>query len=179
MAEGARHELADHIATILKRAYPNEVAKDELEDQAGVSSKDLRAALDSLSEEGELDPLAEHFRWRDPSGQDKPPPDQPDEEDRQSATAPANTTAGGATGKLDLKVAIGFAIDNPEDDEGVKQQAQQIIEQIKSALEDMPGMGVAVSAKRLEVFDRPRVLFDAAEEASVEEAEPEAPEEEQ
>lgn len=162
----ARHELADHVSTILQRAYPGEVEKEDLEQQTGLGSKDLRAALDSLSEEGELDPIAEHYRWRDPTGQDNPPPDaEPDDAAESPAEDPAPLRTGfddaSAQNRLVLGVAINFP--NSDDDEVAVEAARTITERVQNVLNTGPmaDLGAIVTIRRLEVYDKPRVLFDA------------------
>lgn len=160
----ARHELADQVAVLLQRAHPGELEKEDLEKESGLGSKDLRAALDSLSEEGELDPIAEHYKWRDPTGQDRPPgePDTPDEADRPEEDTPLATSLEGADdrGRIILQVVANFP--PAGDDEATVGEAQKIAEQVQNVLgTTLADLGSVVTVKRLEVFDEPRVLFDA------------------
>lgn len=162
----ARHELADQVTVLLQRVYPGELSKEELETQSGLGNKDLRAALDSLSEEGELDPLADGYRWRDPTGAEHPPPDTPAEEE-QAPDAPLATTLdpGGDVGRIILGVALNFS--PAGDDEATAKVAGELAEQVQNVLGTaLPDLGALVRVRRLEVYDKPRVLFDVEEGAT-------------
>ena len=177
MAEaGERHELADQVAVLLQRAYPGELTKDELIDQSGLAQKELRAVLDSLSAEGELDPFAENFRWRDPSGEDRPPPaeDEAAEEHAEPALRTELVEASGQTNRLVLTVVGSFG--HAGDDRDTEARAQALLEEVQNLLGTaLPDFGAVVAIRRLEVFDRPRVLFDATGRVDAEEEAQESP----
>lgn len=162
----ARHELADQVVVLLQRAHPGELTKEDLESQSGLGSKELRAVLDSLSEEGELDLLAENYRWRDPSGGDAPPPDESEpESDAPEDDAPlaADFTVASGRARLVLEVAGSFE-PAQDDDADAARQAQAIAEQVQNLLGTaLAPFGGTVKVRRLEVFDKPRVIFDAEE----------------
>jgi hypothetical protein len=160
MSDTDRHELADQVAVLLQRAHPGELTKEELEEQSGLSNKELRQVLDSLSAEGELDPVAENFRWRDPSGEDKPPPERAEDEDHP-APLPTELPTGAPTDRIVLSVTTSVPHPPEGDDESTMNQALQLAEQVQNLL-GTTGLGATVTVQRLEVYDKPRVLFDAA-----------------
>lgn len=161
----ARHELADQVAVILKRAYPGELDKEELEKQSGLPNADLRKALDSLSEEGELDQLAEGFRWRDPSGEEVPPPESAPSAD-EPPTPPLRSELvepGGPTARVILEVSAAFSPEGLSDDE-IASRTQAIATEMQNTLGTaLPHLGCLVAVERLEVYDEPRVLYNRRE----------------
>lgn len=160
----ARHEMADQVAILLQQAYPNELTKEELKEQAALPDKELRKALDSLSEEGELDMLAEEYRWRDPSGEGHPPPD-PEPTPSPSEDAPLRTDLikpGTHTNRIIMEVVAGIEPVDGEDDEQIMARAEQAAVQIQNVLGmALPSYGAVVVIRRLEAYDKPRVLYDA------------------
>lgn len=162
-----RHELADQVAVLLQRAYPSEVTKEDLIEQSGLSQKDLKGALDSLTEEGELDMLAEHYRWRDPSGEDNPPPatEEPASTDGEEEPAPLRTALimpTGRSGRIIFEVTASFPVGEETDDEQSAELAQEYLGQIQNILGTaLPDLGAVVGIRRLEIFDEPRVIFEA------------------
>lgn len=164
----ARHELADEVAVVLRRAFPNEVSKDELLDQ--FATDELTGALESLREDGELDDDAEEYRWRDPENPDallataeeapaSDDEDGPGPEFRESVAPPSDRNA-----RLTFIVSGSFAPARGQTDDGVAKAAQTIAEEVQNTLgAAFPNLSFFAEVKRLELFDKPRVLFDAEE----------------
>lgn len=162
--------LADEIILILQRAYPGEVEKAELLDQSGLSDSDLRGVLDYLAQEGQLDPDADEFKWRDPSGAGSAPPeDFPAEEDEEAedelaeqptveATTPA--TDGSLLARMTLGVIVNFSRSPGESDDALNRKALQVSKKVEEAIRsDLPRLGVSVQVDRLEAWGAPRVIF--------------------
>lgn len=164
--------LADEVVLILQRAYPGEVEKGELLDQSGLSDSDLREVLHYLAEEGQLDPDAQEFKWRDPSGAggappsedypaedpDEEPGDDPGEQPTVEATTPA--TDGSLLARMTLEVVVNFSRSPGESDDALNRKALQVSKKVEEAIRsDLPRLGVSVQVDRLEAWGAPRVIF--------------------
>ena len=171
-------ELADQVLVILKRAWPGEVQKDDLVEQAGMSPGDLSRCLAYLESEGELDLTAEEYRWNNPEDGDGGREALTESEDEgEEEPIPASRLDlpdhSGRTARVTLELTGSFTPARGQSDEGNLRQAQYIAEKVGNVLgQMMPGLGANLEVRKLEVFDSPRVLFDAEAEAEVEVEEP-------
>lgn len=57
----------DQVITELRRAYPNEVDKNDLQARTGVGPGDLREAVSALIDRGDVQAGEKGFRWLDPA----------------------------------------------------------------------------------------------------------------
>lgn len=170
MAE--RHELADQVLVILKRAWPAEVEKEDLIEQAGLPPDDLRGALDSLREANELDESGSHFAWLNPDDPERTgdgPAPTPDPDEPEANAAPSRTELpdhSGRTVRVTLELVGSFAPGRGQTDEAMVSQAQKVAEEVGNVLgRAIPALGANVGVKRVDVYDSPRPVFDADQSA--------------
>lgn len=161
-----RPELADQVAVILQRAHPNELSKEELVEQAGLSTTDLRTCLDALRQGGELDESGDGYRWVDPAGEltgggdEELVPDKAADGEQPLATELVDDS--GRTNRFVLEVTGNFKPARGATDEANVRQAAAIAEEIQNVLGTaLPAIGTIVLVKRLEAYDKPRVVYDA------------------
>lgn len=161
-----RHEQADQVAIVLQRTYPEGVTQDELISQSGLTTDELRGAIASLEEGGEVERDGDKWRFRDRDdadvvGPDEPDPDPPDtptppEFDEQPMAPPV-----GATNRVILEVVATFPASRGASERATLAQATAIAEEVQNVLGTAMGnLDATVYVRRLEVFDEPRVLYD-------------------
>jgi hypothetical protein len=169
-----RHPLTDQVLVVLKRAWPGEVEKDDLIEQSGLSPTDLRDVLDQLRRDNELDENGENFAWRNPDDPERtgdPLPVEPgeieEEPDESRLTLPDHTTG---QVQVAFVVTASFAPERGQTDDSLRAKAGKIAEQMGNVLGTaMPTLGANAVVSKVQVFDKPRVVFDADTPAAEEE----------
>lgn len=174
MAE--RHPLTDQVLVVLKRAWPAEVEKQDLIEQSGLSPTDLRDVLDQLRRDEELDEEGDNFAWINPEDPERTgvvPGAAPGEDEEEEDDLAARTTLPDHAGRhvqVSFNVDASFAPGRGQSDEGLTKQAARIATEIGNVLgREMPTLGANVTVAKVQVFDSPRIVFDAEAPASEEE----------
>lgn len=175
MSDAAKLEefrwAADLIYTELRRAWPEELTKQEVLTATGISTDEGRAGLQLLQLERRLDEEAGQLKAKVDS--ESPDAAAPEEEEPPEAVAevepPESTapTAGGVGGTYhahyDLSVAFGGSLG--QSPEATVKSAKAMEEQIADRVHKMyPGAVVGVELKKIEVFDRPRRIYGEEDE---------------
>lgn len=174
-----RHPLADQVLVILKRAWPGEVEKQDLVEQSGLSPTDLRDVLDQLRRDDELDEDGDNFAWRNPEDPertgDTPAAPPSDSEGEQPVSEGRMALPDHSQGRVQVAylVTASFAPERGQTDGSLEAKAGKIGEQMGNVLGTaMPTLGANVLLSKVNVFDKPRTVFDA--DAPPVEEEPEA-----
>lgn len=161
-----RHPLTDQVLVVLKRAWPGEVEKEDLVEQSGLGPADLRDVLDQLRRDGELDEDGDNFAWRNPEDPDRtlagstPAPGEPDEEPAEERMSLPDHSTGRV--QVSFVVTAAFTPERGQGDDSLRTKAEKIGEQMGNVLGSaMPTLGANVAVSKVEVFDKPRTVFDA------------------
>lgn len=164
-----RHPLADQLLVLLKRAWPGEVEKNDLVEQSGLAPNDLRDALDQLRRDGELDESGDNYAWRNPDdpereGRWEPAPGG-DESPEEEASLEHRLSLPDHTGRhvqVAFTITGSFAPSRGQSDDGMTGKAAKIAEEIGNILgQVLPSLGANVTVSKVQVYDSPRVVFDA------------------
>lgn len=164
-----RHPLTDQVLVVLKRAWPAEVEKDDLIEQAGLSMNDLGQVLEQLRRDGELDESGEQYAWRNPDDPERTgttvtpgaeeEPDAGDEDLASRMQLPDHT---GRHVQVSFVVDGSFAPARGSTDQAITNKAAKIAEEIGNLLgKALPTLGANVTISKVQVYDKPRVVFDA------------------
>lgn len=176
--ESAAPEWAkDMIVTELRRAYPESVGKDDLQERCGIGPVDMRAALVELEEAGQVTDNDEGYRYVDAAdGAFGPAPlsEDPDEgedadedvaaaEEQPAAPIPSPTPASEARYELTLVIQVSY-YPEPEGDEGADAAALRESRLLADAaaegiLERYTDLPVAARIAKVEAYDNPRRVF--------------------
>lgn len=174
-----RHPLTDQVLVVLKRAWPGEVEKEDLVEQSGLSPTDLRDVLDQLRRDNELDEDGDNFAWRNPEDPDRtlagasPAPGESGEDEEAAEERMALPDHSNGRVQVSFVVTAAFTPERGQGDDSLRVKAEKIAEQMGNVLGTaMPTLGANVAVSKVEVFDKPRTVFDA--EAPATEEDPEA-----